>query len=134
MGSVAKSFDWQERALLLDDLGIFRVVVSSGHVREAVHFAHSHVEAVRMLHDGTLLRTWRAFVGADGKVQATAHALQVHENTIRYRLGRIREIRHTDPTSLDSLLGLPAFQVSNSPASRVTALVVSSKGHGPEGF
>ncbi len=112
MGSVAKSFDWQERALLLDDLGIFRVVVSSGHVREAVHFAHSHVEAVRKADDGTLLRTWRAFVGADGKVQATAHALQVHENTIRYRLGRIREICHTDPTSLDSLLSARlAFQV-----------------------
>lgn len=112
IGSVAKSFDWGRRVLLLDDLGIFRVVVSSGHVREALHFAHSHVAAVRAADDGTLLRTWRAFVESDGKVQATAQTLEVHENTIRYRLGRIREICHQDPTALDSLLSAKlAFQV-----------------------
>lgn len=112
IGSIARSFDWGTRVVSLDDLGLFRVVVSSGHVKEALHFAHSYVAAVRDHDDGTLLATWRAFVAADGKVQATAQALDVHENTIRYRLGRIREICRQDPTSLDSLLSAKmAFQV-----------------------
>lgn len=112
IGSIARSFDWGRRVLLLDELGIFRVVVSSGHVKEALHFAHSHVEQVRDADDGALLKTWRAFVAADGRVQAAAHELDVHENTVRYRLGRIREIIHQDPASLDSLLSAKlAFQV-----------------------
>ncbi|MGP3706225.1 GAF domain-containing protein [Gordonia paraffinivorans] len=112
MGNVAKSFGWDERVMTLDELGLFRVVVSSGHVKEALHFAHSFVAPVREHDDGTLLATWRAFVGNDGKVQATASALAVHENTIRYRLGRIKEIARRDPTSLDSLLSAKmAFQV-----------------------
>uniref|UniRef100_UPI003D91EA4C helix-turn-helix domain-containing protein n=1 Tax=Gordonia sp. B7-2 TaxID=3420932 RepID=UPI003D91EA4C len=112
IGSIARSFDWGTGVVSLDDLGLFRVVVSSGHVKEALHFAHSYVAAVRDHDDGTLLATWRAFVAADGKVQATAQALDVHENTIRYRLGRIREICRQDPSSLDSLLSAKmAFQV-----------------------
>ncbi|MDJ0452675.1 helix-turn-helix domain-containing protein [Gordonia amicalis] len=112
MGSVAKSFGWDERVMTLDELGLFRVIVSSGHVKEALHFAHSFVAPVRQHDDGTLLATWRAFVAADGKVQATASALDVHENTIRYRLGRIKEIARRDPTSLDCLLSAKmAFQV-----------------------
>ncbi len=112
MGSVAKSFGWDERVMTLDELGLFRVIVSSGHVKEALHFAHSFVAPVRQHDDGTLLATWRAFVANDGKVQATASSLDVHENTIRYRLGRIKEIARRDPTSLDCLLSAKmAFQV-----------------------
>ncbi|MBA4021628.1 MAG: CdaR family transcriptional regulator [Gordonia sp.] len=112
IGSIARSFDWHGRILTLDELGLFRVVISSGHVKEAVHFAHTFVRAVRDHDDGALLETWRAFVAAEGKAQATAVALGVHENTIRYRLGKIKEITQKDPTSLDSLLSARmAFQV-----------------------
>ncbi|WP_279099724.1 helix-turn-helix domain-containing protein [Gordonia bronchialis] len=112
IGAIARSFDWGTKVIALDDLGLFRVIVSSGHVKEALHFAHSYVAAVRDHDDGTLLATWRAFVAADGKVQATAQSLDVHENTIRYRLGRIREICRRDPTSLDTMLSAKmAFQV-----------------------
>ncbi|WP_410784556.1 helix-turn-helix domain-containing protein, partial [Leifsonia sp. SIMBA_070] len=46
------------------------------------------------------------------KAQATAAAMGVHENTIRYRLGKIKEITQKDPTSLDTLLSARmAFQV-----------------------
>lgn len=112
IGAIARSFDWGTKVIALDDLGLFRVIVSSGHVKEALHFAHSYVAAVRDHDDGTLLATWRAFVAADGKVQATAQSLDVHENTIGYRLGRIREICRRDPTSLDTMLSAKmAFQV-----------------------
>jgi DNA-binding PucR family transcriptional regulator len=45
-------------------------------------------------------------------VQRTAADLGVHENTVRYRLGRIREVTGRDPAALDTLLSARmAFQV-----------------------
>lgn len=112
VGSIARSFNWKGRVLTVDELGLFRVVVSSGRVKEAVHFAHAFVRSVRAYDDGTLLGTWRAFVTAEGRVQTAAKALAVHENTVRYRLGKIKEINQQDPTSLDSLLSARmSFQV-----------------------
>jgi DNA-binding PucR family transcriptional regulator len=101
----------------VDELGIFRVVMSSGRVKEAVRFAHDLVAPLRGPDDedgraGQLLATWRAFVAAEGRVQRTGAALGVHENTVRYRLGRIRELIGRDPAELDTLLAARmAFQV-----------------------
>ncbi len=111
---LSRSFGWSRGVLTLDELGLFRVVVSSGRVKEAVRFADEFVAPVRE-HDGAdgpLLPTWRTFLGAEGRVQRAAHDLGVHENTVRYRLGRIREITGRDPTVLDNLLmARMAFQV-----------------------
>lgn len=109
---IARSFGWRGGVLTVDELGLFRVVIGSGRVKEAVHFAHRTVRPLQENGDGALLETWRAFVEAEGRVQPTARMLGVHENTIRYRLGKIREIIDRDPASLDSLLAARmAFQV-----------------------
>lgn len=109
---LARSFGWRGGVLTADELGLFRVVVASGRVKEAVHFAHELIRPLEQHDDGTLLATWRAFVAAEGKAQATASALNVHENTVRYRLGKIREHIRQDPTTLDSLLcARMAFQI-----------------------
>lgn len=109
---LARSFEWSGGVLTANELGLFRVVVGSGRVKEAVHFAHEVVRPLQAHDDGTLLGTWRAFLAAEGRVQPTARELGVHENTIRYRLGKIRELIQRDPTSLDSLLeARMAFQV-----------------------
>lgn len=111
---LARSFGWERRVVTVDELGLFRVVVSSGRVREAVRFADELVRPVRD-HDGTdgaLLTTWRAFLAAEARVQRVAVDLGVHENTVRYRLGRVREITGKDPAALDTLLtARVAFQV-----------------------
>lgn len=109
---LARSFEWSGGVLTANELGLFRVVVGSGRVKEAVHFAHELVRPLQAQDDGTLLGTWHAFVSAEGRVQPTARELGVHENTIRYRLGKIRELIQRDPTSLDALLeARMAFQV-----------------------
>lgn len=111
---LSRSFGWSRGVLTVDELGLFRVVVSSGRVKEAVRFADEFVAPVREHDgkDGSLLATWRAFLAAEGRVQSTAGDLGVHENTVRYRLGRIRQITGRDPTTLDSLLmARTAFQV-----------------------
>ena len=97
--------------LTADELGLFRVVAASGRAKEAIRFAH---EFIRPLADAdtTLLETWRAFVRAEGKVHATAAELGVHENTIRYRLAKIRQHVAQDPTTLDGLFQARlAFQI-----------------------
>lgn len=109
---LARSFGWSGGVLTADELGLFRVVIGSGRVKEAVHFAHTLVRPLHEQDDGTLLATWRAFVAAEGRVQPTARELGVHENTIRYRLGKIRDLIRRDPAGLDSLLeARMAFQV-----------------------
>ncbi|KAA9166330.1 GAF domain-containing protein [Amycolatopsis acidicola] len=109
---LAKSFGWAGGVLTADELGLFRIVAASGRVKEAVHFAHTFVGPLRGDDDNTLLETWRAFVRAEGRTQATAAELGVHENTIRYRLGKIRKLVHRDPATLDCLLqARVAFQI-----------------------
>ena len=52
----------------------------------------------------------RSFGWAGGVL--TAGELGVHENTIRYRLGKIRQLIEQDPTTLDCLLqARMAFQI-----------------------
>ncbi|GAA4903582.1 sugar diacid utilization regulator [Actinomycetospora succinea] len=111
---LARSFGWSRRVVTVDELGLFRVVVSSGRVKEAVRFADELVRPVRDHDgaDGALLPTWRAFLAAEARVQRAAADLGVHENTVRYRLGRIREITGKDPAALDTLLiARVAFQI-----------------------
>lgn len=111
---LARSFGWSRRVVTVDELGLFRVVVSSGRVKEAVRFADELVRPVRDHDgaDGALLATWRAFLAAEARVQRAAADLGVHENTVRYRLGRIREITGKDPAALDTLLtARVAFQI-----------------------
>jgi len=101
---LARSFGWAGGVLTADELGLFRVVAASGRAKEAVHFAHEFIRPVRANDDDTLLSTWRAFIRAEGRVQATADELGVHENTVHYRMGKIRRLTKQDPTGLDSML------------------------------
>ena len=111
---LAGSFGWRRGVLTVDELGLFRVVMSTGKVKEAVRFAHELVRPLRDQDgaDGALLATWQAFVAAEGRVHRASVALGVHENTVRYRLGRIRETIGRDPAEFDALLAARmAFQV-----------------------
>ena len=53
-----------------------------------------------------LVETLRAFVSCQAQIRATATALAVHENTVRYRLNRIREVAGIEPERLDVLLSV----------------------------
>ena len=48
------------------------------------------------------------FVEADLSVAATANALSLHPNSLRYRLGRITELTGRDPRKITDLLELIA--------------------------
>jgi DNA-binding PucR family transcriptional regulator len=73
--------------------------------------------------DSNLIGTLRAFLEENGRVRDAAKRLAVHENTVRYRLSRIRELSRIDPAQVESLLEANlALQLSD----RVPAAVAVS--------
>lgn len=104
-----------ERILAVDDLGPARLFVANAEASAL----HSYVsEILGPLLDGdeshrVLLRTLQAFFDRDRSVRASARALGIHENTIRLRLGRVRE-----------LTGLDVAGHANDQLSVQTALLV----------
>jgi hypothetical protein len=75
--------DAEARAQLVDD--VYRPLVASG---------------------GSLVETVAAFLDAGGALEATARALFVHANTVRYRLRRVAEVCGESPTDARGALTL----------------------------
>ena len=97
----------RKAVILHTDLGMLRLLTDEGRRGQALRFAN---ELLRPLieHDdeacGDLLTTLRAYLASGGHIRATASNLGVHENTVRYRLGKIRRISGVDADQLDHLL------------------------------
>jgi sugar diacid utilization regulator len=82
------------RVLAADELGAGRVLLAASD-RDAVRrFAQDVLGPLLLPQDGTpeLLRTLQTFFDSSRSVRRSAAVLEVHENTIRYRLGRIENL------------------------------------------
>ena len=55
-------------------------------------------------HGSRLVETLRAFLEHGAKIRATGRALGVHENTVRHRMGRIRNLSRIDADDLETLV------------------------------
>lgn len=53
---------------------------------------------------GALLGTLRAYIDSQAQIRGAAVRLGVHENTVRYRLKRVREMSIIDPDRLEDLM------------------------------
>ncbi len=86
---VVRHLDIGSHALLLDfvDRQVLRAY------RESVL---GPIERWDREHGGELVRTVGAFLQHDGRWRATAAALHIHHNTLRYRLGRVAELTSRD--------------------------------------
>jgi sugar diacid utilization regulator len=89
------------------ELSTLRLVVNGDRTDVAVRFAE---QCLGPLHrsdtatGGDLVATLRGYLTSGAQVRATAKALGVHENTVRYRLGRIEHITGLDMRRFDALL------------------------------
>ncbi len=103
------------RVVMAAELGVFRLLAMSTPHQDAVTFARDLLAPLLAYDDAAgaaLADTLRAFLEHGCQIRTTAKALGVHENTIRYRLSRIREISSFDPAQIGSLLDLRfAFQI-----------------------
>jgi DNA-binding PucR family transcriptional regulator len=79
--------------LTADDLGPGRLVLGAAEREDAERFAHDALGALLADEEGTqdLLHTLQVFFEKGRSVRRSARALDVHENTIRYRLARIED-------------------------------------------
>lgn len=91
------------RVYALDDLGMAAFV---GSVDE-----HTKIDlALHLLspldHDPTLIDTLRTFFAEDGHISRVAERLQIHRNTLRYRLDRVTALTGLDPRRFDQAVQL----------------------------
>lgn len=94
------------RVVTARQLGLLRLIAQRSGVPGAVEYTDrvlAPLTAYDEQHNGELMRTLTTFVGCDAQLRRTACKLQVHENTVRYRLRKIREISGIWPDRLESL-------------------------------
>ncbi len=84
------------RVLASADIGAARLLLSGTSKEDAERFARDTLGELLDPGMEDLLSTVQMFFAASRSVRRSAELLDVHENTIRYRLGRIREITHLD--------------------------------------
>lgn len=97
------------------ELSTLRLIVNGERAGVAVRFAEQWLGPLRRSDaesGGDLVETLRCYLAAGAQVRAAAKALGVHENTVRYRLGRIEHLTGLDTRRFDALLAAQlAFQV-----------------------
>lgn len=90
----AKAWPEGPRTLLAADLLPERALAGDGHARRTL--AKDVFEALRGSKE--LLDTCVGFLDAGSSTEATARAMYIHPNTVRYRLKRIQELTGYNPT------------------------------------
>jgi sugar diacid utilization regulator/GAF domain-containing protein len=121
-------FGWDRGVVMSSELGLLRLVVSSGQRADVVRFA-TELLGTLIEHDGDgdrqLIDTLRTFIDCGAHIRPTAQKLGVHENTVRYRLSRIREISNIDCDNLFDLLNvrlaLQVLDIFHGPISSAPA-------------
>jgi sugar diacid utilization regulator len=94
------------RAFLATEMGVMRLVLA-GTGAESRQFAEDLLGPLLRYDADTqaeLVPTLRAYLDHGAQVRPAARALDVHENTVRYRLARIAEVAGIDPTDMGRLL------------------------------
>jgi sugar diacid utilization regulator len=84
------------RVLASADIGAARLLLSGTSKDDAERFARDTLGELLDPGMDDLLATVQMFFATSRSVRRSAELLAVHENTIRYRLGRIHEITHLD--------------------------------------
>lgn len=106
---------WRDGVYLTTELGVLRLVLGNSAAAESQRFASRMLAALETYdveNGAQLVDTLRAFLEADGRIHQTAQRLEVHDNTIRYRIGRIENILERNIQSLDELMEFRvAFQI-----------------------
>lgn len=110
------------------ELSTLRLVVNGDRADVALRFAEQCLGPLRRSDDaggGDLVETLRSYLECGAQVRATAKVLGVHENTVRYRLGRIEHVTGMDVRRFDTLLAAQlAFQVEGLVAGVETSTTI----------
>lgn len=95
--------------LCFERLGVLRLLFRIQHKDELAEFVDQTVGALRRYdesHGGSLMQTVHAYLDCNGNLVATARALNIHVNSLLYRLQRIRDIAKVDLDDAEARLDL----------------------------
>ncbi|BBG01437.1 MULTISPECIES: PucR family transcriptional regulator [Pseudonocardia] len=104
---LAAAFGGAADVVPVTELSTLRLVVHGDRTAVAVRFAEQCLGPLRRSDadtGGDLVETLRRYLAAGAQVRAAATRLGVHENTVRYRLGRIEHLTGLDMRRFDALL------------------------------
>ena len=99
----------ERRTLFYEQLGAYRLLAEVGELGAIDRFVEEWIGALVAYdskHGADLVSTLSSYLECRGNYDATAAALSVHRNTVKYRLRRIREISHHDLKDADTLFNL----------------------------
>ncbi len=101
---------WAEGAIArFGDVTLYDLLLATGNTARLAHFCEqwlSPLIAYDEQHHTDLLPTLGAYFANNGNMARTAHALNIHRNTLVYRLGRITEILQLDTEDASVRLNL----------------------------
>ena len=112
--NIQKAVGGREHLTLFDDLGVYQVLATANDSASLERFVHEWLGALMdydATHGSQLVLTLSEYLDRGGSYDATARALSVHRNTLKYRLRRIRDVSGHD-------LGIPDTQFNLQLASR----------------
>ena len=105
--------------LAADDLGPGRLFVARGDAAGIERFVDDVLGPLLAVGDDVLLETLHVFFDTGRSIRASGTQLDVHENTVRYRLARVRSL-----TGLDV-----AADASDQLSVQMALLVLRLRGH-----
>jgi purine catabolism regulator len=113
----AQRFGRQGDVIAFEDLGVYRLLF---HVTDPLELRGFIDQVLGPLieyderHSADLVRTLDTFLAHNGNLQATARELNLHVNSVTYRLQRVESISHLDlEQSEDRLLAQVALKILN---------------------
>jgi hypothetical protein len=100
-----------DRILAIDELGAARLVLANGTAASVAPIVEETLApllsaAVGPALSTVLLETARTLIATDGSIREAARRLDVHENTVRYRARRLRELTKLDVAAAGDLFQL----------------------------
>jgi sugar diacid utilization regulator len=103
--AVAKRFNRITPIIIFDDLGIHALLLRNNAVEDLQNFAQRLLEPI-LAHERAeeLLHTLDVTLRHQLSPQKSAEALFVHPNTVKYRLRKLRDLLHSDLSSMQDLL------------------------------
>ena len=113
-----------DRTIVLDDLGVYGLLLTVGRLDELVAFAETTIGPIREYDErrgAELLPTLRAYLAAGCRTADAATAMVVHPNTVAYRIRRTEAILDLDLSQPDSLLQVQLALIVDELAAADTA-------------
>lgn len=120
--------EWDDRAVRFDDLGVYRLLIGNESLDEVERFVERWIGpllAYDTQRSADLVRTLTHYLDRGGNYEATAAALIVHRNTLKYRLQRIRQITGHDLSDPETCFNL---QLATRAWQTLTALRTTPTG------